>query len=145
MSPMRFRSRSIHGLHAAVTGCIMLLASGCFLNRMPSAEELEAPPPSRPSVVEDDRDNATEPAIEEPIRPIDDEADDVEAAIPLDQFGDMNDDGILDDTDVELFRLAFGNFGDDEFVAAADFDGDGSVTLVDFQMFLNMTTGEDIR
>ena len=119
---------------------IALCVSGCFLNRMPDEQDLA---PARPVMV-DEAEETQEPAIEEPIRPIGDEdADEAIIEPPIEEFGDLNEDGVIDEADVEMFRLEFGQFDDEG--SAADFDGDGQVTLVDFQIFLTMTMGEEAR
>ncbi len=111
--------------------------TGCFM---------QPPPPDR-AIPDDTPDpfidnfEIVEPVIEEPIREVGDEPvveEDVE--VPVEEFGDLNNDGVLDDSDLEAFRNSFGNFGDDELANSADLDGDGQVTLIDFQMFLTLAS-----
>jgi hypothetical protein len=51
---------------------------------------------------------------------------------------DFNGDGVTDESDVEIFQGTLGKQeGDEGFVAAADLDGDGSVTSADYAIFLS--------
>lgn len=53
------------------------------------------------------------------------------------QCGDLDDDGDVDGTDYALFRAAFGrSLGDPAYDPLADFDGDGTITFVDYQAWL---------
>jgi len=124
-------------LLVAILCCAVSLAVvGCFGNIVPPNIPAPTPfdePPAEQPIVEDpnDGDEPLEPPMEEPIRPIDD-PEIVETA-------DLTGDGIVDQTDVDLFRGLFGvEAGDERFDAKADFDEDGMVTLVDFQIFLNL-------
>lgn len=61
---------------------------------------------------------------------------------PVDVFGctpgDLNSDGEVDAGDFEIFVLAFGHSaGQDEYSPRADRDGDGLVSLVDYQIWLS--------
>jgi len=112
-----------------------LAVAGCFGNIVPPNIPIPTPfePPAEEPVpsAPDPGDQTDEPPMEEPIRPIDD-PEIVESA-------DLTDDGIVDQTDIETFRDLFGvGEGDDDWNAKADFDEDGSVTLVDFQIFLEL-------
>jgi hypothetical protein len=50
---------------------------------------------------------------------------------------DLNYDGVVDATDALIFMSSFGyGVGDDYYVSAADSDGDGQITLVDYQAWL---------
>ncbi len=51
---------------------------------------------------------------------------------------DLDHDGDMDEDDFQLFQAAFGHSeGDPEYVAAADYDGDGAITLVDYQIWMS--------
>ena len=51
---------------------------------------------------------------------------------------DFNGDGVTDEADVEIFQSVLGSQESDEgFLAAADLDGDGSVTAADYGIFLS--------
>jgi len=51
---------------------------------------------------------------------------------------DYNGDGVTDDADVEIFNSALGaRSGDDNFIAQADLDEDGEVTLLDYSILLS--------
>jgi hypothetical protein len=55
--------------------------------------------------------------------------------------GDCNGDGAVDAADVELARGAVGSTaGDDAFIAAADIDGDGVISLVDLSAILEASS-----
>lgn len=140
---------------AMLTGAVLCMGvAGCFTQPMPldSGSAPNADPPAEQGL-----DNPVEPAVENPIRPVGGDGGDVAADppasapdspadnvdIPVEEFGDLNNDGLIDDVDVELFRNEFGNASDGALVQAADFDGDGAVTLVDFQIFLmSLARGE---
>ena len=48
---------------------------------------------------------------------------------------DLNGDGVTDGADVEVLQGALGSSeGDSNFVAAADLNGDGSVTTLDYSV-----------
>lgn len=141
-------ARSGHRSTFLLLLCVIALgATGCFLQPLPEDRSSDR---AAPSV-----DAPSEPAVEEPIRDMDDEdvVDDSDDGfdddvpfdeideVPIEQFGDLNNDGVIDDEDIAAFRDQFGNFADDELAGAADLDGDGRVTLVDFQMFLSQTIG----
>ncbi|MFK7896844.1 MAG: dockerin type I repeat-containing protein [Myxococcota bacterium] len=51
---------------------------------------------------------------------------------------DLNGDGTTDVADVEVFQAAMGSEeGDENFLAAADLDGNGTVTASDFGILLS--------
>ena len=51
---------------------------------------------------------------------------------------DLNGDGATDAADVEIFQSALGSQdGDDNYLAAADFDGNGAVTASDYGVLLS--------
>ena len=51
---------------------------------------------------------------------------------------DFNGDGVTDPTDVEIFQGTLGSQeGDDNYLAAADLDGDGAVTAADYGILLS--------
>ncbi|MBJ20283.1 MAG: hypothetical protein GY910_09830 [bacterium] len=51
---------------------------------------------------------------------------------------DFNGDGITDVADIEVLQAALGSLeGDDDYVAAADLDGDGEVTVADYGIMLS--------
>lgn len=53
------------------------------------------------------------------------------------QQADFNRDGIVDEADVEIFKTSLGkSAGDEGYVAAADLDGSGSVTVADYGLLL---------
>jgi hypothetical protein len=127
------------GLCVNLLACAAFVAvAGCGMNRPaaidnnPVGQTASDNPFQGP--IDDDFDRAepdqiTEAPIEEPIPAMD---------VPPMQ-ADLNGDGFIDDADVDRFQGNFGAGADDEnFDPAADFDGDGQVTLVDFQMFLNL-------
>jgi hypothetical protein len=107
---------------AALTLC------GCF---GPPPSETPEPGADQP-VVDDpapDDDLPFEPPVLEPVRPVG----------ARQETADLNDDGFIDNDDVDTFAGSFAKSeGDDGFEPAADFDGDGVVTLVDFQIFLEL-------
>jgi Dockerin type I domain len=129
----------------------LAVSSGCFMQPAGrgSTSDRELPTDNNTSSHDTATDDAviSEPTVEEPIRaPGDDVVDELVAEpiddpnlVPIEEFGDLNADGVIDDDDVAAFSTAFGNFTDDALTEAADFDGDGRVTLVDFQMYLTMT------
>ena len=50
---------------------------------------------------------------------------------------DFNGDGATDPADFEILKAAYGSSeGDDNFVAAADLNQDGSVTTLDYRIML---------
>lgn len=50
---------------------------------------------------------------------------------------DLNGDGLTNEADVEIFQSTLGKTaGDEGYVAAADLDGSGTVTAVDYGIFL---------
>lgn len=52
--------------------------------------------------------------------------------------GDCNGDGVVNGDDIEIVRGALNTTdGDDGFVAEADTDGDGTISLVDLNNVLN--------
>ncbi len=54
--------------------------------------------------------------------------------------GDYNDDGSVDNADKAIILAALGkNSEDDEFVAAADHDGDGVISLKDVSHFAGLS------
>ena len=54
--------------------------------------------------------------------------------------GDLNDDGAVDAADVSIATGAVGTAdGDAGFVAAADMDGDGVITLVDVSAVMDLS------
>jgi len=135
----------------------LMLACGLFL---PTLWGCFGPPPG-PMVSDGDSavgrpidavdgsvpDLPTEPPMEEAIRPVDedlgtDQGSDPVVSEPAGVEGaDLTDDGVIDENDIDAFAGLFGSSsGADaaEFNPAADFDGDGSITLVDFQMFLDL-------
>jgi len=58
-----------------------------------------------------------------------------------DGSGDCNGDGVIDAADVDLARDAVGaTDGDDGFIAAADVDGDGVISLVDLSAILEASS-----
>lgn len=122
---------------------LVLCATGCFLQPLPpDGDQAFDGDPSVGQVLGD----PDEFAPENPVRTIGDPEDippDDGVDIPIEEFGDLNEDGLIDDTDVELFTTQFGSASDDALASAADLDGDGAVTLVDFQMLLStLATGE---
>ncbi len=128
-----------------LTGCgVALSATGCFLLPMPrdDAEQAEFAAPVEASLPDDSID-VLDPIVEEPIRELGDDEpiDEPIEEIVEQESGDLNDDGLIDESDVEVFRTQFGNFSDQEENSPADLDGDGSVTLVDFQIFLTLAPG----
>ena len=51
---------------------------------------------------------------------------------------DFNADGVINDVDVEFLATLLGKSeGDAGYVAAADLDGSGSITPIDFRMMLS--------
>ena len=51
---------------------------------------------------------------------------------------DFNENGVVDDTDVEIFKILLGKTeGEEGYVAAADLDGSGSITPMDFRILLS--------
>lgn len=127
---------------------VALSGTGCWLLAPPpspslglrSLEEPEADFPLTPAEEPDDPffdepdDPPMEQPVEEPIRP-------VVAPIqePIEWSADLTDDGVIDEGDIDAFSDLFGSSEDGEdFNPAADFDGDGEVTLVDFQIFLEL-------
>lgn len=51
---------------------------------------------------------------------------------------DFNQNGVVDEADIEVFKLLLGKFaGEDGFLAAADLDGSGVITPTDFQLMLS--------
>lgn len=55
--------------------------------------------------------------------------------------GDCDGNGVVDAADAEIARDALGTAaGDDGFVAAADVDGDGAVSLVDLNAILQASS-----
>lgn len=51
---------------------------------------------------------------------------------------DLNGDGVTDEADVAIFQSSLGKgAGDEGYVAAADLDGSGTVTSVDYGIFLS--------
>ncbi len=51
---------------------------------------------------------------------------------------DFNGDGVTDSADIEIFQSVMGSQeGDDNFLAAADLDGDGAVTAADYGIMLS--------
>ena len=115
-----------------------LCATGCFLLPPPPDNNLNTD--GDPSVGQNLGD-PDELAPENPVRAIDDPQDEVD--IPVEEFGDLNGDGLIDETDVDLFTTQFGAASDDALAAAADLDGGGTVTLVDFRMFLALLATEE--
>ncbi len=145
-----------HNACVVLTGCALSLsAMGCFLLPMPpdGANEAESVIPLEAGLFDDVIDSL-DPVEEEPIRELGDEpqedlraadAEDDGATLDdsIEETADLNDDGVIDDDDVDFFRSAFGSTGDQEADLAADLDGDGVVTLVDFQMLLTLAEGRD--
>ena len=137
-----------------LTGCALSLsAMGCFLLPMPRDGEIEAESavPVEVGLFEDVIDSL-DPVVEEPIRDLGDEPEDDARADeddgetlddPIEESADLNGDGVIDDDDLELFRSAFGSIGDQETDLAADLDGDGKVTLVDFQILLTLAERQE--
>lgn len=137
-----------------LTGCALSLsAMGCFLLPMPRDGEIEAESavPVEVGLFEDAIDSL-DPVVEEPIRELGDEMEDALRADedddqafdePIEESGDLNGDGVIDDDDLDLFRSAFGSTGDEEADLAADLDGDGRVTLVDFQILLTLAERQE--
>src|SRR5437868_8139765 len=59
-------------------------------------------------------------------------------------LADLNRDGSVDEADLQIFHEAQGNSeGDSAFNPAADFDGDGCVTSLDEDTFLDLFIGPD--
>ncbi len=126
---------TVSALVASLIGYSFFGALGCGLNQ-PAVD-----PPVGQSVDDsvfqgpiEDEFNEFEPGeiieapIEEPIR-----AEEPPIA------ADFNSDGVLDSEDEAAFQSQFGNVdGDEDFNPVADLDGDGVISLVDFQMFLNL-------
>ena len=57
---------------------------------------------------------------------------------------DLNNDGVVDTADLNMLYLAFGSqVGDPGWLPAADYDGDGRITLVDWQAWRQCYTGYD--
>jgi hypothetical protein len=101
---------------------------GCF-----GPPPADVPEPGAEQPIGDDPEPIDEPPFEppvlEPIRPVG----------ARQETADLNSDGVIDNHDVEMFTGSFATGeGDDGFEPAADFDGDGKVTLVDFQIFLEL-------
>ena len=134
-----------------VAGCCVAAAGvmGCFLQPVPpdvdSLSDVGA-------FEERQAGELTEQAIEEFVRPIGDldedfvddaeEADDLEV-LEEEGFGDLNADGQFAAEDIARFQEDFGNFAAQDEGSAADLDGDGVVTLVDFQMFLDLVAPQE--
>ncbi len=92
-----------------------------------------------PDDVAGDRDVIDEPAEENPIRPVDTVDEPIE--LPQQARADLDGDGVFTEDDEAAFQDQFGNTADDEdFNEDADFDGDGEITLVDFQMLLELVS-----
>ncbi len=85
---------------------------------------------------EPDLEVVEEPVVN-PVRPVDEPIELVEEP----PRADLNDDGVFDQNDENAFRDQFGSTATDNgFDPSADFDGDGEITLVDFQMFLEFAS-----
>lgn len=110
---------------SALLACIAALTlCGCF-GPPPADPGADEPSPQQP--VADDL--PLEPPVLEPVRPVG----------ARQETADLNDDGVIDNNDVDLFTGSFATAeGDEGFEPAADFDGDGVVTLIDFQIFLEL-------
>lgn len=128
-------------------GSVCVFSTGCFA---PVAEEPPAPQglddgsAIRPADdVREDEGNFD--VVEEPVEnPLRDDEPVVDA--PPQARADLNDDGTFDEEDQQAFRDQFGSTADDDdFDPAADFDGDGEITLIDFQMFLEFASDNNER
>ena len=54
--------------------------------------------------------------------------------------GDLNGDGAVDDVDKTIMTDAIGSAaGDAGFVAAADYDGDGAISLADLNIWMDLS------
>ncbi len=116
--------------------------TGCFGNLEPSVGAFVPFTGADDGTIDDvltpAGDGLVEPPQENPIRPIDEPS--------VGQTADLSGDGVIDESDEAIFQAQFGLSSDDEgFEPAADFDGDGEVTLVDFQIFLRLLAGEDVE
>lgn len=117
---------------SALLACIAALSlCGCF-GPPPSDPGADEPSPQQPVAddgAEPGDDLPLEPPVLEPVRPVG----------ARQETADLNDDGIIDNNDVDVFTGSFAAAeGDEGFEASADFDGDGVVTLIDFQIFLEL-------
>ncbi|MEE9295117.1 MAG: dockerin type I domain-containing protein [Phycisphaerae bacterium] len=144
MGKERSRRRLIRSI-ASLGGCVVVAGvMGCFLQPMPLDRETLSD-----SATPEERfiDDPVDPVVEELIRPLGEfEAEPIEeleeieeiGEAPVEGFADLNQDGLIDDEDIATFRQQFGNFTEQDEESSADLDGDGVVTLIDFQMFLTL-------
>ena len=85
------------------------------------------------TVGQDAPDQPPERPIEEPIRPLD-----TPGALSI-QVGDLNEDGTVNEFDIEVFGEQYILYQDGEaFEATADLDGDAAITPADLRLLLDL-------
>lgn len=111
-----------------------IAVTGCFDIGAITSGEIKTPlvTPVR-TVGQDTPDQPLERPIEEPIRPLD-----TPGALSI-QVGDLNEDGMVNEFDIEVFGEQYILYQDGEaFEATADLDGDAAITPADFRLLLDL-------
>lgn len=138
----------LHTLALCVACIVACSTMGCFLQPPPSnPDTIKTPEPTAEQPIDPEPDEPAEPVIDEPLRqleePMDDLTEDEVEEQPTEPSADFNGDGTIDEDDIEIFRAQFGAVADDDSELVADLDGDGMVTLLDFQILISLITPED--
>jgi len=130
----KFVPTYVQAVVRAATIIVAVAVAGCFDLGAITAGEIKIPfvTPVQP-MGQDIPGDPIEPPIEEPIRPLD-----TPEALP-NRTGDLNDDGSVDERDLEAFGglyLLYQEGGAAD--ATADLDGDGAITPADLRRLLDL-------